>query len=70
MNPLLTPVQVGDLHLPNRVLMAALTRCRAGSSHVPNELMARYYAQRAGGGLIFTEATMQRDRKSVGRERV
>lgn len=52
------PVQVGDLKLKNRVVMAALTRTRAGTSHIPNELMAEYYAQRASGGLIFTEATM------------
>lgn len=58
MTKLLTPVQAGDLHLPNRILMAPLTRCRAGMTHVPNELMAEYYAQRAGGGLIFTECTM------------
>jgi N-ethylmaleimide reductase len=52
------PVQVGDLKLKNRVVMAALTRTRAGTTHVPNELMAEYYAQRASGGLMFTEATM------------
>src|SRR4249919_1456187 len=41
----------------NRTLMAPLTRARAGRDGVPNELMARYYAQRAGAGLIISEAT-------------
>lgn len=58
MTSLHTPVQLGDLQLPNRILMAPLTRCRAGVTHVPNELMAEYYAQRAAGGLIFTECSM------------
>ncbi|MGQ0619996.1 MAG: alkene reductase [Panacagrimonas sp.] len=58
MTTLHTPVQMGDLNLPNRILMAPLTRCRAGATHVPNELMAEYYAQRASGGLVFTECTM------------
>jgi N-ethylmaleimide reductase len=53
-----TPVQVGDLTLPNRIVMAPLTRTRAGTSHLANDLMAEYYAQRAGGGLIFTECSM------------
>ena len=43
--------------LPNRIFMAPLTRARAGREGVPNELMARYYAQRAGAGLIISEAT-------------
>lgn len=58
MSAMLTPVQLGDLQLKNRVVMAALTRTRAGTSHLANELMAEYYAQRASGGLMFTEATM------------
>ncbi len=58
MPDLFTALTVGDLVLPNRILMAALTRARAGRSHIPNALMAEYYAQRAGAGLIFTEATM------------
>ena len=58
MTTLHTPVQVGDLHLPNRILMAPLTRTRAGTTHLPNDLMAEYYAQRAAGGLIFTECSM------------
>ena len=56
--PLLAPLQLGDLHLPNRVVMAPLTRARAvGADRVPNALMARHYAQRAGFGLILSEAT-------------
>ncbi len=58
MSCLFDPIQVGDLHLPNRVFMAPLTRCRAdGGGRVPNALMAEYYTQRASAGLILTEAT-------------
>jgi len=55
---LLSPLSAGALTLQNRVLMAPLTRCRAEDGHVPGALMAEYYAQRAGAGLIVTEATM------------
>ena len=58
MPTLFDPLTAGALQLPNRILMAALTRARAGRTHIPNELMAEYYAQRAGAGLILTEATM------------
>ncbi len=55
---LLDPIVLGDLHLPNRVIMAPLTRCRAvGGGRVPNLLMRDYYVQRASAGLILTEAT-------------
>jgi 2,4-dienoyl-CoA reductase-like NADH-dependent reductase (Old Yellow Enzyme family) len=57
MTSLFDPLQVGDLRLPNRILMAPLTRSRAGSSRVPNDLMAQYYRQRASAGLILSEAT-------------
>jgi 2,4-dienoyl-CoA reductase-like NADH-dependent reductase (Old Yellow Enzyme family) len=57
MPSLFDPVRVGDLDLPNRVIMAPLTRLRAGGSHIPNALMAEYYAQRASAGLIISEAT-------------
>jgi N-ethylmaleimide reductase len=57
MPSLFTPLQLGAIELPNRILMAPLTRARAGREGVPNELMARYYAQRAGAGLIISEAT-------------
>lgn len=58
MTTLFDPLQMGALTLPNRILMAPLTRARAGRTHIPNALMAEYYAQRAGAGVIFTEATM------------
>ena len=45
------------LELKNRLVMAPLTRCRAGDTRVPNALMAEYYSQRADAGLIITEAT-------------
>ncbi len=55
---LFRPFTLGDLHLPNRVLMAPLTRSRAQQpGDIPWELNAEYYAQRAGAGLIFSEAT-------------
>jgi len=57
MTTLFDPIQVGDLLLPNRVVMAPLTRCRAGAGRVPTDLMAEYYAQRASAGLILSEAT-------------
>jgi N-ethylmaleimide reductase len=56
--PLFTPVRMGDLDLPNRIVMAPLTRMRARShDHVPTGLQAEYYAQRASAGLIVAEAT-------------
>src|SRR6202161_3322140 len=56
--PLFTPVRMGELHLPNRIVMAPLTRTRAGPiDHVPTALQAEYYAQRASAGLIVAEAT-------------
>lgn len=55
---LFEPLQLGDLTLSNRILMAPLTRCRAQEGHIHDELMATYYAQRASAGLIIAEATM------------
>jgi N-ethylmaleimide reductase len=55
---LLSPFKLGDLPLKNRVVMAPLTRARAGEARMPNALMAEYYAQRASAGLIITEATV------------
>ena len=57
MSKLIETIQVGDMNLPNRIVMAPLTRCRASAGRVPNALMAEYYAQRAGAGLILSEAT-------------
>ncbi|MCC3244084.1 alkene reductase [Methylocystis sp. WRRC1] len=55
---LFAPLKVGALTLPNRILMAPLTRCRAEDDHIPGALMAEYYAQRASAGLVIAEATM------------
>src|SRR4051794_35052837 len=57
MNALFTPATVGDLELPNRIIMAPLTRGRAGAERIPNDLMVEYYRQRASAGLIISEAT-------------
>ena len=57
MPSLFDPLRVGDLTLPNRILMAPLTRSRAGNTRTPNALMAEYYRQRASAGLILSEAT-------------
>ena len=53
---LFTPVKVGSVQLENRVVMSPMTRSRA-IGNVPNDLMAEYYTQRAGAGLIITEGT-------------
>lgn len=59
MTDLFSSLKVGDLTLPNRIIMAPLTRARAANAgRVPNDLMAEYYAQRASAGLILTEATV------------
>ncbi len=59
MNPtLFTPLRVGDLDCPNRIVMAPLTRSRAGQpGDVPQAMNARYYVQRADAGLIVSEAS-------------
>jgi N-ethylmaleimide reductase len=58
MQPLLTPFRMGTLELPNRIVMAPLTRMRAHPhDHVPSALQAEYYVQRASAGLIVAEAT-------------
>ena len=54
MTTLFDPITIGDLELPNRIIMAPLTRARAvGGDRVPNALMAEYYVQRASAGLIL-----------------
>jgi len=53
---LFTPVKVGTVELRNRIVMAPMTRSRA-IGNLPNELMAKYYEQRSGAGLIVTEGT-------------
>ena len=54
---LFDPVQLGTLRLANRIVMAPLTRSRAGADGVPRPIMAQYYAQRASAGLIIAEGT-------------
>ena len=55
---LFEPISIGDLHLNNRIAMAPMTRGRAGKERVPNDLMAEYYFQRSGAGLLIAEATV------------
>ena len=55
---LLTPFDLKGLPLSNRVVLAPMTRARAGTERLANPLMAEYYAQRAGAGLLITEATV------------
>lgn len=57
MSQLLDPLKVGALELPNRVIMAPLTRLRGTIDHLPTPVMAQYYRQRAGAGLIISEGT-------------
>jgi N-ethylmaleimide reductase len=52
-----SPYRLGPLHLPNRVVMAPMTRNRAGPGNVPGPLNATYYTQRASAGLIVSEGT-------------
>ncbi len=58
MTDLFSPLKLGAVDINNRVLMAPLTRCRADENHVPTDLIAEHYAQRATGGLLIAEATM------------
>jgi len=57
MSDLFSSLQMGPYRASNRIVMAPLTRSRAGQGGVPTELMAKYYAQRASAGLIIAEAT-------------
>jgi N-ethylmaleimide reductase len=54
---LLSPFEMDGLQLKNRVALAPMTRAQAGAKRLANALMAEYYAQRAGAGLLITEAT-------------
>lgn len=56
-SPLFEPIELGAIRAPNRILMAPLTRGRAGPGFVPGDLAVQYYRQRAGAGLIISEAT-------------
>ncbi len=51
-----TPLQVGDVEISNRLVLAPLTRARSGEIRVPNDLNVEYYRQRANAGLMLTEA--------------
>lgn len=57
MASLFDPITIGNTPLKNRMIMAPLTRGRAGSNGIPDELMAEYYGQRASAGLLIAEAT-------------
>ncbi|GAL98674.1 NADH:flavin oxidoreductase [Acetobacter tropicalis NRIC 0312] len=57
MTSLFEPIELGSIYAKNRILMAPLTRGRGTRDHVPTPIMAEYYAQRAGAGLIISEAT-------------
>ena len=57
MTDLFAPYELGSLELANRLVMAPLTRNRAGANEAPTELAAEYYAQRATAGLIVSEGT-------------
>jgi len=57
MTGLFDPISIGNLECKNRIVLAPMTRGRAGTERIPNELMAEYYYQRSGAGLIITEAT-------------
>ena len=52
---LLAPIRLGDIPLANRIVMAPMTRDRAGPGDIPTDLMVEYYAQRASAGMIVTE---------------
>ncbi|WP_353718945.1 hypothetical protein [Dyadobacter sp. 676] len=54
---LFAPFDLGGQQLSNRIVMAPMTRTRTSPGDVPNELMAKYYGQRASAGLIIAEAT-------------
>src|ERR1700678_4546174 len=54
---LFTPLTLGAMKLPNRIIMAPLTRMRAGANNVPTAMNAEYYVQRASAGLIISEGT-------------
>ena len=58
MSELFNSYSIGNLKIKNRIVLAPLTRGRAGEERIPNSLMAEYYHQRAGAGLIITEATV------------
>lgn len=58
MSTLFTPVQIGKHLVKNRIALAPLTRGRCGESQVPSQINVDYYTQRAGAGIVITEATV------------
>ena len=58
---LFSPLKIGTIQLRNRIIMAPLTRMRAGANSVPTPMNAEYYAQRASAGLIISEGTAVSD---------
>lgn len=69
MTDLFSPYRLGPLLLPNRMVMAPMTRNRAGPGDVPGELNITYYVQRAGAGLIAQRAARSRAKAKAMRER-
>src|SRR3954451_15572186 len=57
MTSIFQPFHLPDVTLPNRIVLSPMTRGRAGTARLPNELTAEYYAQRSSAGLLITEAT-------------
>ncbi len=66
---LFSPYSLGPLSLPNRIVMAPMTRCRARTDHVPTPIMAQYYAARAEAGLLITEGAAP-DANGLGYARI
>ncbi|MGW5679651.1 alkene reductase [Streptomyces sp. NPDC003860] len=65
-SPLLAPYELGRLHLPNRIVMAPMTRLRAADDGTPLPVVADHYAQRASAGLIVTEGIWPSSRGQAG----
>ena len=59
-DPLFQPLALGAIEMPNRVVMAPLTRLRANADDAPHELQAEHYRQRASAGLLIAGATLAR----------
>jgi 2,4-dienoyl-CoA reductase-like NADH-dependent reductase (Old Yellow Enzyme family) len=63
---LFQPFRLHDLMLRNRIVMAPMTRSRAGATRRPNRVMAEYYAQRSAAGLLITEAVTISEEANAG----
>lgn len=63
---LFKPLRLGDITIPNRIIMAAMTRMRCdNATKIPNDLLVEYYSQRASAGLILTECTLVSERSNA-----